>query len=252
MIAPPPALRVLLGPQTKAAHGLNDLVRENAMTLANEGFGAFSNRFAARALRNIGRSEQADREKNTQFIQDFNLLENSNAILSPINFFGPPEAAFRSSDLFPDAERVLAMMAPVFSDTSMTAFISIEPLHDFFFGLVSDRPVARVASTKWEALYELGWSDLVSEVVDGLPETPIRVITPGAIIERLGSVTENLFGPAAHLIDVTELARRQKAKPNPDEMKERTGIDVLTATLLEQRFSEDLDVIASLPNVVVL
>ncbi|MEM7631039.1 MAG: hypothetical protein AAF227_03330, partial [Pseudomonadota bacterium] len=137
-----------------------------------------------------------------------------------------------------------------------------------------------VRRTPWEMLYELSWHELLSELVELLPDASFLVLSGqrvGAKLPELearlvGAINEPLPSPHAllrHLITETGVAvlDRMLANEAPDaatlldlygsfaqastlqERRERLGIDKVTGILLDQRFEEDLAAIETLPRV---
>jgi len=270
---------LLVGPQTRLARSLNDAVRARRTAIAAAGVTAIPNRIAMRALRAAAVEMISDDERRTSLATSFNLRDGRPVFLSAINLLGSPTAAYRRHELFPNAERMLADQSPVLSTMVSRVVVTIEPLHHFLLSLRSPTLHRRVADSSWEALYDLGWSDLVSKLSEAFPSSRVLVATPDAAFVGARAALSELFGAAGAKIDPGLLQRplltptgqaalakiRETQEPAPDileglfaafrdtpdpaELEARMGIDKLTSTLLDQRFHEDLHEIERLPNV---
>jgi hypothetical protein len=270
---------LLVGPQTRLARSLNDAVRTRRKAIAEADVTAIPNRIAMRALRAASVEELDNDERRVSLASSLSLGDGRPVFLSAINLLGSPTAAYRRQVLFPNAERMLADQSAAISTMVARIVVTIEPLHHFLLSLSSPTLHQRVADSSWETLYELGWSDLVSDLCAAFPSSRVLVITPDAAFVGARAVLSELFGAAGAKIDPGLLQRplltptgqaalgkiretRELAPdmleglfaafrdtPDPAELEARMGIDKLTSTLLDQRFREDLLEIERLPNV---
>lgn len=271
-----PDLTILLGPQTRVALALNAHLRENRQFLSNRGVTVLPSRLASPLLRRA-----IDDRPEAERLEEFSAQTQPRpAILSAINMFGPPEAGLSKGELFPDAELRFAGLAPFVGKARIV--ISIDTLPAFFLSVDSEPFEARVRRTAWEVLYELSWHELLSELVDFLPEAEFLVVTGMIEGEGLAKFAQVLVGPESdglpapytylrHLISdtghavlsrildrgkpdvatIADLYRSFAVRPSNAELRERLGIDKVTGILLDQRFEEDLVRIAKLPRVTV-
>lgn len=271
-----PPLTVLLGPQTRVALALNAHLRENRQFLSSKGITALPSRLASPILRRAV-DERAEDERLEEFSE---RTTPRPALLSAINMFGPPEAGLSKGELFPDAELKFAGLAPLLGAARIV--ISIDTLPAFFLAAQSEPLEERVRRTAWEVLYELSWSELVSELVDFLPDADFMIVTGAIPGKDLARLAEELMGPHSadlpspltflrHLISETghavlarilergapdaatiaDLYKSFALRPTPADLRDRLGIDKLTGILLDQRFEEDIEKIAALPRVTV-
>ncbi|MEM9426512.1 MAG: hypothetical protein AAGA06_07400 [Pseudomonadota bacterium] len=271
-----PELTVLLGPQTQLALAMNAHLRENRLYLAKHGITALPSRLASPILR-ASVDERPEDERLAQFAEK---TAPRPAILSAINMFGPPEAGLLKGELFPDAELKFAGLAPVVGSARVVIFIDALP--SFFIAAKSETLEDRVRRTSWEVLYELGWFELLSELVEFLPDAQFTVVSgkvPGDELARLpealiGPQSDSLPSPFAFLQNlITETGRAVLARilergapdaatiadlytsfarrPTPDDLRDRLGIDKLTGILLDQRFEEDIEKLSTFPRVTV-
>ena len=102
----------------------------------------------------------------------------------------------------------------------------------------------------------MSWADLAREVAASFPDAELLVLTPLALDGGAGPVLHRLFGsagvglaekPAGDAFLTT--ARRSYDK---SELKQETGMDRVTADLLQQRFQEDVDTMIALPGMRVI
>ncbi|MGI9395801.1 MAG: hypothetical protein ACR2OY_14235 [Boseongicola sp.] len=270
---------LLVGPQTRLARALNDAVRTRRAAIAAAGVTAFPSRIATRALRAAMGNDMRDDKKQLSLAAELSLHEGRPVFLSAINLLGGPAAAFYRRELFPNAEQMIAGPSSALTEIVSRVVTTIEPLHHFLLSLRLPTLHQRVADSPWEALYELSWSDLVSEICEAFPTSQVLVLTPDAAFVNASNVLAELFGVAGERIDpahiqrphltpngqvalssiqatndpapdvLEELLAAHRDMPDAAELKARTGIDNLTSTLLEQRFLEDLQDLESLPNV---
>lgn len=269
---------ILLGPQTRLAETLNGLVRTQRRAMARHGLDAYPSRVATRALRRAIADERPIAPQDT-LAEGLGLDSRGATFLSAVNLFGPPRAAFRGRELFPDAEVALAGLGSLLVGREALLVMAVEPLHHFLFAMQSEALSTRVRATRWDVLYELGWADLVAEVAEAAPGASVLVLTPGAAVVNAAAVLDELFGPAAAALDAASirapylspagqaaLARLRAAGRDDPETAEQLwhahamvpdwraleaqlGIDRVTARLLDQRFREDLRDIEALPGV---
>lgn len=272
-----PPLTLLLGPQTIASLALNAIAREFRQAFADKGMTVMPSRVASSLIRR-GLDDRPLAERQADLAAD---LPRKPALLSAVNFFGPPEAGLVKREIFPDAEVKLAGLAELAPRARIV--LAIDPLPEFFLAAGSEALEGRVRRTTWEDLYELGWADLLREVIEMLPESPILVLTSKGLGSASGAVLARLFGDAAaalpdtqpfmrHLVTETghavltrtldrgapdaamlaELHASFAQRPTREDIAERLGIDKVTRALLDQRFSEDLVALRAMPGVEVI
>ncbi|MDH3691602.1 MAG: hypothetical protein OEU36_19340 [Gammaproteobacteria bacterium] len=273
---------LLLGPQTRLTHALNDAVRMHGDFISDAGVTAITNRNASSTLRAAAAESLSDSERRATLESGLSLNEGDPVFFSAINFLGPPADAFRKLELFPNSGRMISGRNSVLSTMVSRVVITIEPLHHFLFYLPSPTLHKRVAESPWEALFEISWSDLISELCEAFPLSRILVMTPDAALMCTRSVLSELFGSASCEIDPALLQRphltlvgqealtrlsathdpapeilkrvfvEHRDTPDSTELEMRIGVDKLTSTLLDQRFLEDLHDIELLKNVQLL
>ena len=161
--------------------------------------------------------------------------------------------------------------------------LAVEPLPRLFLAAGSERLESRVRATGWEDLYELGWAELARSVVERMKAARLLVLTPGGMALRSQEVLERIFGDEItrvsdpnwlfrqainatgiavldrlletanpDAVTLKELYESFAVEPSVEEIETRLGIEKITATLMEQRFREDLDAIAGLPRTEVI
>ena len=269
-----PDLTILLGPQTRLSLALNAHLRENRQYLYDEGLVALPTRLASPLVRRA----LDDRPLEERLSEFRSAIEAGPAILSAVNMFGPPQAGLAKGELFPDAELTLAGLDPIVGPARIV--LAVDVLPEFFLAAQSEALEERVRKTPWEVLFELSWYELVSELVDLLPAATFLVLAGARAGKDLRRLETMLLGRSAgslphphsllrHLVSETGAAvlDRMLARGTPDdgtladlyqsfavtssleERKERLGLDKVTGILLEQRFEEDLERIATLPRV---
>lgn len=272
-----PTLTLLLGPQTIVSLALNALAREYRHAFVEKGMTVMPSRVASPLIRRC-LDDRPLAERQADLAAD---LPRKPALLSAVNFFGPPEAGLVKREIFPDAEVKLAGLAELAPRARVV--LAVDPLHEFFLAAGSEALEGRVRRTSWEDLYELSWADLVREVIEMLPDSPILVLTGKGTGGASGEVLTRLFGDAAsalpetqpfirHLVTETgqavlgrmcerggpdpamlaELHTSFAQRPTREDIAERLGIEKVTRTLLDQRFDEDLAALRAMPAVEVI
>lgn len=272
-----PDVTVILGPQTRVAIALNAHLRENRHYLRMQGVTAVPSRLATPIVRRAI-DERAEAER----VEEFNAKATPRPIvLSAIGMFGQPQNGLANGELFPDAEVALANFAPFLKQGRVV--FCIDALPAFFLAAGAPALEERVRQTAWEILYELSWHELLSEIVDLLPDASFVILTqegfgkdPRKALELiLGSAGEGVPHPHTMLrqmIDQTghavldrmlarglsdkdtlvEVYKSFVMRPTKDDLKDRLGMDKVTNILLEQRFAEDLVEISKLSRVQVI
>lgn len=275
-----PALTLFLGPQTRLGLALNALVRVRRGMLEQAGVTAIPSRLATPAVRQALDAARPVGERREALNGPF---DGKPRLLSAVNIFGPPRAAFSNGELFPDVEAALAGLAEVTGTTAPRIVLTLDRLANFILAANSAPLAARVKATPWEVLYELSWADLVAEIRVFLPDSEILVLTPHGAAVSSQIVLGALFGDAAAVLpDAHALLRaslnttghavldRMQAQdtgdpgileelytsfaetPDPAMIEAVLGIDKVTAALLDQRFEDDLRTIAALDRVRVI
>ena len=271
-----PPLTIVIGPQSSHGLSLNALVRTQRQRLAKSGLTALPSRIASPLIRRNLDQHIATSERAAAFAEG---TAPRPAILSAINFLGPPEAGLHRSELFPGAEAGLAGLGDLVGAAHLV--LMPEPLPEFLLASGSEVLEARARRSEWETLYELSWADLAREIVEAAPEATLTVLTPRGTATRPREVLDRLFGAAASALpDLHSLTRAAmtetgaavldrmlsegtpppldelytafRKRPDRAEVTSRLGIDKVTRILLEQRFAEDLDAIAALPNTLIV
>ena len=138
-------------------------------------------------------------------------------------------------------------------------------------------------ATGWEVLYELSWAPLARSIVEKMKAAHLLVLTPEGMALRSPEVMDKLFGSEVMEPDHRNWLFRQSINetglavldrlletsdpdaetlrelyasfailPNTQDVESRLGIEKITASLLDQRFREDLDAIAGLPRTEVI
>lgn len=270
-------LTLLLGPQSRLALAINSIVREQNGLLSEGGLRALPARLAQPLIRrNLVQNKPLDARR-----EAFSEDTEGPIFLSAISFLGTPPVSLGERELLPEAERWLASLGELSPRSHV--ILTIDRLPDFFLAAGSAPLERRVRATPWETLYELGWSDLVDEILVALPDCKLSVLTPDTAAVRspetlkllFGSASERLPDPYAllramisetgHVVldrllaegdpkleTIEELRASFGIYVDPTEAETRLGIDKLTHTLLNQRFDEDLANIRSMPGIEVL
>ena len=274
-----PALTLALGPQTRLGLALNDIVRARGRAFEKAGLRSLPSRLATRLLRAAIRGAEPDAVLN-------DLLGGPTpgqpTFLSAVHLLGRPESAILNDELYPETERRLSGASALLSGFRPHIVIAVEPLTDLILHSGADRLQARVRTMRWERLYELSWADLLHSVAEMFPTSKITVVTPGAPVACPDKVLAAAFGDFAGLADPGAIQRpflspagvaaldalnrygspdedtlrallaAHGTRPGDREVVAATGIDRVTADLLDQRFLEDIDRLASMPRVEVL
>ena len=274
----PGDLTIVVGPQTESAFALNSYVRKFAPLLKDAGVKALPVR-ASMSL--ISRVTYPSRPLAERIFDLQNDAELHPVTLCAINFFGPPESALKSGKFFPEPESFTRPLGEVAGKARI--ILAVDALYKMFLAPGATRLEARVKVTGWEHLFDLGWLELARAVSVGFPEAELLVLTPEGLALRSEDVLARVFyrdkpvqGDPHWLLRqaLTETGQsvldRIFATSDPDEkilsevygafrkeiphsdIEARLGIEKITATLLDQRFREDLDAIAALPRVEII
>lgn len=272
-----PELTILLGPVTGVSTALNWLVRKYSGALADAGVVAYANRFASPILRR----HLGDKPAEARALAFHEETAKRPALLSALNFLGSPHAGLKAGEIFPNAEVSIAGLTAIAPQARLV--LSIDTLPAFFLAAASDPLEARVRRTRWEVLYELSWADLAREVKEAVPDCDLLVLTPDGAATGGPHVLRHLFGNAADVFPdgyallraqmgqtghavldrlikdgepssdvLEELQKSFAVRPTKDELQVRLGLDKVTATLLDQRFAEDVEAIRALPGTQVI
>ncbi|MXQ09150.1 hypothetical protein GQ651_14985 [Alphaproteobacteria bacterium GH1-50] len=274
-----PPVTFLVGPYTRATLALNAAVRDRRAHMAEAGLTAFPSRTAspvARALA-LGEGSLAEREAAFDAAVGLDADGGGPVLLSSLNALGAPVQAISGRDLFPEMGAFFAGLART-RYAGARIVVGVEPLTLFFASAGTEALAKRVSNTPWEVLYELSWAELLRDIRALCPEAELLVVTPEASVARAGEVLDTIFGPAAaatharglqnaHLsvegqavlqtFDaagagenvLTDILSRLGSGPSDDELEARFGIDRLTATLLDQRFAEDVAALSRMDGV---
>ncbi len=269
-----PEVTIILGPQTTASLALNAHLRQNRHDLKSNGITVLPSRIASPLMRRA-----VDERPEAERMEEFKAKTMPRpVILSAVELLGRPQAGLAKGELFPDAEMGLAGMATIARDARVV--FAIDPLPTFFLAAGSDVLEERVRTTPWEVLYELSWHELLAELVDLLPDADFLVLTgqgvaaaPAQTLARFqGDDPSNLTAPYSmlrQLISETghavldrmlergppdadmlaDLCKSFALTPAKEDIRDRLGLDKVTNILLQQRFEEDLEQIATLPRV---
>ncbi len=276
MTLDPPSLTIVIGPQSSHGLSMNALIRTQRQRLAKAGLTALPSRIASPLIRRNLDLHLSASERVTDFAR---ATTPRPALLSAVNLLGPPETALHRGELFPDAATGLSGLGDLVGAAHL--IMMPEPLPDFLLAAGSEVLEARARRTVWETLYELSWADLAREIVEAVPEATLTVLTPRGTATRPREVLDRVFGSASSALpDLYSLTRAAMTEtgvavldrmlfegtpPPLDELHTafrrrsdradvaaRLGIDKVTGILLEQRFAEDLDAIAALPNTLIV
>ena len=269
---------LVAGPQTRLAMAINSVAR-GTRALAARGLNARPNRPVMSTLRDAARADDDAVGQLRVIDRELGLSGGSRGLLTPVNLFGPPEHAFLRRAFYPDAERLLASVARGIALARPRLVVTVEPVHGFLFHLGRTDLDERLRTADWESVYDVNWAELIGVLMAAFPGSGLLVVTPEAGFVRARALCDLLFGPAAddEIADrlrtpllslegqaayaalgadlrasaetLEALFAAHAARPGEAEMKARTGIDRLTAKLLEARFAEDLAAIEKLPGV---
>ncbi len=268
---------LIVGPQTKGAFALNAYARLHGSALLKQGVKALPLRAASPVLWRIANPDRTLDDRQTVFDAE---IAAQPTVLCGLNFFGAPEAALKKGALFPDPAASLAPLGKLAGACQVV--LLVDSLPRLFLAPNAARLEAKVKATGWERLFELSWVDLARTITQELPQARLLVLTPGGMALHSESLLRRLFGAKDLPGDPFWLLRqamsetgqavldRMRAQGHPDakteadlytsfgehpsleDIEARLGIEKITATLLEQRLAEDLDVIAGLPRTEVL
>lgn len=271
-------LTLILGPQSTGALHLNTFVRHAGSALASHGVRALPSRVASPLLRRCIDAERPYRERKADFDRE---VAPRPAVLSALNMFGPPETALARGVFFPHAEPVLGPIGKIAGHCQVV--LVVDTLPRLFLAPGSDKLETRVRATGWEVLYELGWAGLARSITERMKAASLLILTPRGMALRSAEVLEKLFGPGITSISdplwlfrqsVTEtghavldrlletntadaatlkdLYASFAVQPSLQDIEQKLGIEKITVALLDQRFQEDLDAMASLPRTEVI
>ena len=273
MAADAPELTLFMGPNS--AHGLaiNKVVKAIRKDLATTGLRLVPTRWASPMMRTIVSAKRDLAERRASFRA---LTEDGPAFYCALNFLGTPHSGERRADLFVEAEDKFDGLAAASDGAPFRVVLALQPLPHFFCASASDVLDTRVKATPWEQLYAMSWAELVMGLVDACPNAEVLVLRH----ESVAQWSEEIFGDAASadvrhalfraLLTTTgqavvdrmpeqpsdEAARELYASfaelPDALSIRERLGLDRLTAKLLAQRFEEDMAAIAMLDGVRVI
>ena len=274
-----PPVTFLVGPYTRAMLALNGAIRAGRAPLAAAGLGALPSRAASPIARALAMGEGPVTAREDAFAASMEQVGEGArpVLLSALNALGAPVQALSGRELFPEAGAFFAGLAATIH-RSARIVVGIEPLPQFFATAGTGALAKRVSKTPWEVFYELSWAELLRDIAALCPETELLVVTPEACVCRPASVTATLFGEASGPVDprglraahltpegqaaaerfdeagaeegvLADILSRLGNGPAPDVLKARFGIDPLTATLLDQRFAEDVTEIAGIDGV---
>lgn len=272
-----PELTILLGPVTGVSTSLNWLVRKYSGALEDAGLVAYASRFASPMLRRHLNEKPAE----ARALAFHEETAKRPAFLAALNFLGSPHTGLKAGEIFPNAEVSIAGLTAIAANARLV--MTIDTLPAFFLAAGSDALETRVRRTRWEVLYELSWADLAREVKEAVPDCDLVVLTPDGAAVGGPHVLRQLFGNAADVFpDGYALLRAQLAetgqavldrlikggepstemlddllrsfaiRPTKDDLNNRLGLDKVTATLLDQRFAEDVEAICALPGTQVI
>lgn len=267
-------LTLLFGPQSKGAMTLNDYARRFSRPLAQYGMHAIPTRFASPLLRRCQNSELPIEDREAEFDK---ATTQQPVILAGVNVFGPAEAMLSEGEFLPNVLPGLRQLGEIVGACQIV--MAIDPLPHLFSAPATQRLAARVRPIGWEALFEMGWTEVFSAISDTMPEADILILTSRGMALQSKDVLRRLFGtkgPPAEdpywllrqavsgtghavldrvlkdgsmtLETLEEFYASFAVKPDPNDMEARLGIEKITTTLMAQRFEEDLEAIAKLPR----
>lgn len=248
----PEATTLFVGAPTRLGHALNDFVRLHGAVLRASGAETRPNRLVTRALR----SAMGGTDGGAALDAVLHVPTDTRLFLSAIHALGRPSTALRKSELFPEAERMLGGAAKVLGSRIDRVVLAVEPVHYLFMTVGQDAVNERVRETRWEVLYDVSWADLAAEVVAGFPDAEVVVLTPFAVTDGAGPLLHLLFGSAGFALAGEPagegLLSAARTSYEPDDIKDKIGIDHVTLDLLQQRFNEDMNAMADMGDVRVM
>ncbi len=262
-----PDLTLLLGPQTRLGRALNDIIRERRVELHAQGLVGYPSRVGDKAFRDFQSGNSRD-----DVLASLGIGHGTPVLLAATKGLGAPANSFRRRELLPDAEACLALWADLMDGIELHVILTIDPLPTFFADMNHASANAAVAATPWDALYEVIWADLVSAVVDMLPDAQVTVLTERGAFVSAETVLPLVFGDAAAAVTAGQLRsavfpivgdaalpqgraklsalfETTSRRPGDAWLKSELAMDGVTADLLQDRFVEDLKVIAGISGV---
>lgn len=278
-MADAPRVTIHIGPQTALGRALNDCARLARKTPRTDGRLILPNRIANRMARHLLVSGDPLEDRQETFRAS---IENDGkpVYLSFLHALDAPQTAFQNKELYPDVEITLARLSALLGQADMQIVVTLDALHRFFLAAASEPLDARLRVTPWDVLYELSWAELMEEIRHAFPMHDILVLTPKAAALQSSGLLTRFFGAQFtaksdarmllrlalsaegqnrldRLEDVTEteaegLLAAFPVEPDPGELRQRLGIDSVTADLLDQRFEADMDLIEDMRGVTVL
>lgn len=275
-MADAPRLTIHLGPQTALGRALNNCARIARKTPRSDGRLILPNRKAHRMTRHLLISPDALEVRQAAFRDAFDN-DGEPVYLSFLHALSAPQTAFQNNELFPDVEVTLARLSALLDGADLQIVVTLDALHRFFLAAASDALDARLRTTPWDALYELSWAELMEEIRRAFPNTPILILTGSSAARCSEALLRRFFGDEfVTTVDANvllEIALNEKgqdklralpnvsqseaelllesfpAQPEPAELRQRIGIDLVTADLLDQRFASDMAVIERIDGV---
>ena len=270
-----PDVTILIGPYTRLSLAVNATVRQGRSALNSAGVTVAPTRLASPAARALALGDAPPEQRLSTFRSSFGT--DQPVFLAALNFLGAPTQSIARRELFSDMA-ALCLGLSAACEVTPRLVLAVESLDQFFVSAGSDAVAGRVKTTPWEALYELSWADLASDILAAMPSVELCVIAPETAICRHDQLAGSLFGPGADAIDsgswqsahlspegqaaivqladtnpseqvLLELADKLGNGPSTEVLADKYGIDGLTQTLLRQRFEEDLARISDLPGV---
>jgi|GEM_PF-2615866 len=268
-------LTLVLGPHSRTALSLNDLVRSMRAPLRRAGVNAMPNRVASPLLRRSLEVHRPPGERRAEFCAQ---VGQGASVLSAVGMFGPAQNGLQRGALLPNAADAVKGLDDVLGPVRVV--VCLDSLTRFFLATGSDVLEARVRRQEWESLYELSWVPFVEIIREAFPESEVIVLTPRTSAVRSPVVLERLLGAeTVGVVDPLALLKRAVTQtgvavldrmlkdgvpdeatlnevydsfaetPTQDDLLDRLGVDKLTATLLDQRFEEDVAKLETLSSV---
>ena len=240
---------LFVGPPTRLGHAVNDFVRLNTTQLRETGIFAVSNKTAIHALR----SAIGENPDGAEIDAVLTAAVGRQLFLSGLFALGRPATVLRDGAFFPEAERMLNGIAGALEGRIERVVVAIEPVHHLLLSVGRDEVVLQTARTRWEALYEASWVELVDVIARHFQGRDLVVLTPLATRDGTAPVLHHLFGEAgfemASESSGATLAEEGRQKYKYIELMDKIGLDRVTCDLLDQRFDEDLKEIVRRPGV---